>query len=121
MAAYSMKSVARMVAALLIWVLVLGGIVWAAGQAKSDSANATEVSAIQLQLNTRDRDMLKDGSCATDCDGTPTINRTRDQLQLRDGTCVAANASQECTRTQTRERTRSKSQTRTRTRPRTRA
>ncbi len=121
MAACSIKSVARMVAALLIWVLVLGGIVWAAGQAKDDSANATEVSAIQLQLQTRDRDMLRDGSCETDCDGTPTMDRTRDQLQLRDGTCVVASASQECTRTQARERTRAKAQTRTRTRTRTRA
>lgn len=73
MAEYSYKPVVRIVAILLAWALVLGGVVYAAGRAHDEQPQDRTVSAIRLQL--RDRDQLRDGSCVAairqrdrDCD-----------------------------------------------------
>jgi len=83
MATYSFRSIARVVAVLVIWALVLGGIVWAAGRAHAGVDGGHQVSAIQLR--TQDRDRLRDATCIA---GRGIMQRDRDcdQLGTQSGT-----------------------------------
>lgn len=89
MTAYFYKPIARVLAIVIVWAVVLGGVVYASGRTLAEQPADRAVSQIQQQL--RDRDRLRDGSCEVaavrqrdrDCDqlgkqsGTVTRTRTR--------------------------------------------